>query len=114
MTNKKLLILLKDFNELVMFKHTIFSLPFIFIAMLVASNGWFGFDLLIFGIIATITARNFAMGVNRFADKDIDSKNPRTKNRPNADGRINSNKIFLFIIINGLSFQLFSKSIQYI
>ncbi|NOR56220.1 MAG: 4-hydroxybenzoate octaprenyltransferase, partial [Sulfurovum sp.] len=28
---------LADFSELVMFKHSVFSLPFIFIAMLVAS-----------------------------------------------------------------------------
>ncbi|HIE36424.1 MAG TPA: 4-hydroxybenzoate octaprenyltransferase, partial [Candidatus Omnitrophica bacterium] len=38
----KLLKLINDFNELVMFKHSIFSLPFIFIAMVVAANGWFG------------------------------------------------------------------------
>ena len=44
--------LLNDFNELVMFKHSIFSLPFIFIAMVVASDGWFGFELLIMGILA--------------------------------------------------------------
>jgi len=36
----------KDFNELVMFEHSIFSLPFIFIAMVVSANGWFGFWLL--------------------------------------------------------------------
>ncbi|MGE4512051.1 MAG: 4-hydroxybenzoate octaprenyltransferase, partial [Sulfurimonadaceae bacterium] len=41
---------LKDFNELVMFEHSIFSLPFIFIAMIVAADGWFGFALLILGV----------------------------------------------------------------
>jgi len=102
--DKKVVELLKNFNELVMFKHTVFSLPFIFIAMLVASDGWFGFKLFLFGILATITARNFAMGVNRLLDKDIDIKNPRTKDRPNVDGRIDSNKISLFIIGNGLGF----------
>jgi len=59
-----------DFSELVMFKHSIFSLPFIFIAMLVASHhvngtGWFGWKLLFLGTLAAVTARNFAMGVNR-------------------------------------------------
>ena len=38
-------------------------------------------------------AGNFAMGVNRYADRDIDSKNPRTQNRPNVDGRINASTI---------------------
>jgi 4-hydroxybenzoate polyprenyltransferase len=62
----KLIQKLNDFNELVMFKHSIFSLPFIFIAMVVAANGWFGFKLLILGILAALSARNFAMGFNRF------------------------------------------------
>ena len=62
---EKLLKKLNDFNELVMFKHSIFSLPFIFIAMVVAANGWFGFKLMILGIFAALSARNFAMGFNR-------------------------------------------------
>ncbi|MGZ5208374.1 MAG: menaquinone biosynthesis prenyltransferase MqnP, partial [Sulfuricurvum sp.] len=45
-----------------MFQHSIFSLPFIFIAMIVAAEGWFGFKLLILGAIAAISARNTAMG----------------------------------------------------
>ena len=95
---------LKDFNELVMFEHSIFSLPFIFIAMIVAADGWFGYELLAFGVLAALSARNFAMGVNRYADRDIDAKNPRTKNRPNVDGRINAKSMEIFIIVNGLIF----------
>ncbi len=95
---------LKDFNELVMFEHSIFSLPFIFIGMIVAADGWFGFWLLLMGILAALSARNFAMGLNRYADIDIDSQNPRTKNRPNVDGRLNGTSILLFSIVNGLVF----------
>ena len=79
---------LKDFNELVMFEHSVFSLPFIFIAMIVAADGWFGFWLLLMGALAALSARNFAMGLNRYADIDIDAKNPRTAQRPNVDGRL--------------------------
>ncbi len=95
---------LHDFNELVMFQHSIFSLPFIFIAMIVAADGWFGFELLLLGILAAVTARNFAMGVNRFADRDIDAKNPRTQGRPNADGRLDSTTILVFSTVNALVF----------
>ncbi|RXJ57963.1 menaquinone biosynthesis prenyltransferase MqnP [Candidatus Marinarcus aquaticus] len=98
--------LLNDFNELVMFKHSIFSLPFIFIAMIVAANGWFGFKLLILGVLAALTARNFAMGFNRFLDRDIDALNPRTINRPNVDGRISPVQMFLFTFANALGFIL--------
>ena len=96
--------LLNDFNELVMFKHSIFSLPFIFIAMVVASDGWFGFELLIMGILAALSARNFAMGFNRYLDRDIDALNPRTINRPSVDGRLTPNQIYIFTIINALIF----------
>jgi len=95
---------LKDFNELVMFEHSIFSLPFIFIAMIVAADGWFGFTLLILGIFAAISARNFAMGLNRFADRDIDAQNPRTASRPNVDGRLDATSIMIFTIVNALVF----------
>jgi len=95
---------LKDFNELVMFEHSIFSLPFIFIAMIVAADGWFGFTLLILGVFAAISARNFAMGLNRYADRDIDALNPRTATRPNVDGRLDGASILIFTIVNALVF----------
>ena len=98
--------ILHDFNELVMFKHSIFSLPFIFIAMIVAADGWFGWRLLGLGVLAAVTARNFAMGFNRYADIDIDRANPRTANRPNVDGRLKRETILFFTIANGVAFVL--------
>ncbi|MFW3411931.1 menaquinone biosynthesis prenyltransferase MqnP [Aliarcobacter butzleri] len=103
---KKLMKKLNDFSELVMFQHSIFALPFIFIAMVVAANGWFGFKLLILGVLAAVTARNFAMGFNRYMDRDIDALNPRTINRPNVDGRISANAMFIFVVVNALLFIL--------
>jgi 4-hydroxybenzoate polyprenyltransferase len=100
---------LKNLSEMVMLKHSIFSLPFIFIAMLVASKlefgtGWFGWKLLFLGVLAAVTARNFAMGVNRYLDRDIDILNPRTKNRPSVDGRVSNQTMIVFIVINALAF----------
>ena len=102
---------LADFSELVMFKHSVFSLPFIFIAMLVASyldsgSGWFGWKLLFLGTLAAVTARNFAMGVNRYLDRDIDILNPRTKGRPSVDGRVSNAQMLGFIIVNAVLFIL--------
>lgn len=96
--------LLSDLNELVMFKHSIFSLPFIFIAMIVSADGFFGWKLLFLGIIAAVSARNFAMGFNRYADIDIDRKNPRTTSRPSVDGRLDKSQILGFTIVNALIF----------
>ena len=93
-----------NFSELVMFKHSVFSLPFIFIAMLVAADGWFGWKLLFLGTLAAVTARNFAMGVNRYLDRDIDILNPRTKNRPSVDGRVSNVQMLAFIVVNAILF----------
>jgi 4-hydroxybenzoate polyprenyltransferase len=95
---------LNHFSELVMFKHSVFSLPFIFIAMLVAAHGWFGWNLLFLGTMAAVTARNFAMGVNRYLDRDIDILNPRTKNRPSVDGRVSNGQMVAFIVMNAFLF----------
>lgn len=93
-----------------MFKHSLFSLPFIFIAMLVAAHndglGWFGWKLLLLGTAAAVTARNFAMGVNRYLDRDIDILNPRTKGRPSVDGRVSNTQMIGFIGINAFLFVL--------
>ena len=101
---QKIVKLLSDLNELVMFKHSIFSLPFIFIAMIVSAKGWFGWKLFFLGIGAAVSARNFAMGFNRYADIDIDKNNPRTTSRPSVDGRLKPKSILLFTIINALLF----------
>ena len=95
---------LKDFNELVMFQHSIFSLPFIFIAMVVSADGWFGWKLLLLGALAAVSARNFAMGINRYADRTFDAANPRTRNRPSVDGRLDAPSIMLFSLVNALVF----------
>ncbi len=94
-----------------MFKHSIFSLPFIFIAMIVSSKeinetSWFGWELLLLGLIAAISARNFAMSFNRYVDRDIDKDNPRTASRPSVDGRVGNKNMKLFIGINALVFIL--------
>ncbi len=93
-----------DFNELIMFQHSVFSLPFIFIAMIVAADGWFGWRLLGLGVLAAVSARNFAMLVNRYLDRDIDALNPRTKNRPSVDGRFTPSQMRLLIVVNALLF----------
>ena len=102
---------LKDIAELIVFKHSVFALPFIFVAMIVASkieNGsaWFGFKLLILGTICAVSARNFAMAFNRYQDEDIDKLNPRTASRPSVDGRIGKGNMQLFIVANALIFIL--------
>ena len=95
---------IKNFSELVAFSHSIFALPFIFMAMVISANGWFGFYLLTLGVLCAVFARNTAMAFNRLVDIDIDKKNTRTINRPSVDGRISKSAILIFCIFNALAF----------
>lgn len=103
---------LKNFSELVVFQHTVFSSAFILMAMVVAAKGWFGWEILILCALALISARNFAMAFNRFCDMDIDAKNPRTKYRPSVDGRISPFMILAFVAINASLFIFISYLIN--
>lgn len=109
----KILQTLKDIGELIVFKHSVFALPFIFVSMITASkleNGtmWFGFWLLILGIICAVSARNYAMALNRYLDEDIDRPNPRCANRPSVDGRIGKRNLMKFIVANAIIFIIVS------
>ncbi|MGE4295464.1 MAG: menaquinone biosynthesis prenyltransferase MqnP [Campylobacterales bacterium] len=95
---------IRDFSELVVFEHTLFSLPFIFSAMVVAAQGWFGFGLLFLGLLAAVSARNFAMGFNRLVDRRYDAMNPRTASRPSVDGRLSTKVMLLFVLANAALF----------
>jgi len=76
--------------------------------MVTAADGWFGWTLLVLGALAAATARNFAMGVNRLADRKFDAANPRTAGRPSVDGRVSAAQMQLFIVVNGVLFILIS------
>ena len=102
---------LKDFGELVVFKHTIFSSTFLLVALIVAFkeiqstiNAHFVIKTLILCALALIFARNFAMAFNRFCDTKFDSLNPRTNSRPSVDGRISPRAVLFFVIANALGF----------
>ena len=96
--------LLRDFNELVMFKHTVFAMPFLLTSMVTAAGGWFGWQPFLLAVLAAVAARNYAMAVNRLLDRPFDAQNPRTANRPSVDGRVAPGVILLFIIVNAVVF----------
>lgn len=51
-----------------------------------------------------VFARNAAMAFNRFLDRDIDAKNPRTKGRDIPAGRISAKNALWFTLLNCLLF----------
>ena len=98
---------MKKYLSLVTFSHTIFAMPFAFIGFFLAvttTNHPFEWIKLILMVLCMICARNAAMAFNRYLDRDIDSKNPRTKQRDIPSGRISPAAALTFTIVNCLMF----------
>lgn len=81
-------------------EHSLFSLPLFFAGALLGQGGWPSLRLLIFIVIAGISARNVAMIFNRIIDREIDRKNPRTKDRHLASGEMNLLEAWVLAFIN--------------
>lgn len=98
---------IKDYFSLVVFSHTIFAMPFALIGFFLAvrySGYLFSWLNLLLCIGCMILARNAAMGFNRWADRYIDAKNPRTAAREIPKGIIKGRSALIFSIFNAALF----------
>ena len=71
---KKIYKKVNDYGILVMFSHTIFSLSFALISMLLAGQGHLSFKTIFWVLIAFLSARTGANALNRVIDAEIDAK----------------------------------------
>lgn len=99
--------LIRRWGELVTFSHTIFMMPFaaaaVVLALAVPHVALT--PLRVLAIIGCmVTARSSAMAFNRWADRDVDAKNPRTKARPVAAGRISAGEALALTLVAGAAF----------
>jgi len=93
----------RAFLNLVAIEHSVFALPFAFLAALVAMGptdqpavvstgqpGAFDVEWRVLGLItvAMVGARTFAMAVNRIIDRHVDARNPRTAGRELVTGAV--------------------------
>lgn len=85
-----------DYGILVMFSHTIFSLSFALISMLLASNGFPSPYVVFWILVAFMGARTGANAINRVIDAEIDKKNPRTATRQLPQGLLKKKEVILF------------------
>lgn len=87
------------YGELVMFSHTLFSLPFALIALFLAADGLPDLHIMIWSLIALIGARTGANAWNRYADYNVDKINPRTATRHLPQGILKKyDAVFLTLI----------------
>ena len=81
----------KAFLRLVMIEHSVFALPFAYIAALTAmflDNGSVHWLQLLLVTLAMVGLRTFAMAANRIIDREIDARNPRTAGRELVTGAV--------------------------
>lgn len=81
----------KAFLRLVMIEHSVFALPFAYIASLTAMYEWdrhIHWGRLLLVTVAMVGLRTFAMAANRIIDREIDARNPRTAQRELVTGAV--------------------------
>jgi len=82
--------------EAVIFRHTLFSLPFALAAVLLETGGRPSAWKLVWIVVAVVAGRNAANAVNRIVDKDIDAANPRTAARHLPSGTLRVRDLHIF------------------
>lgn len=102
---------MKNYLSLIKFSHTIFALPFallgFFLAVYMVEDGIFTNETwykLLLVLLCMVFARSAAMAFNRYIDRDIDAKNPRTAVREIPAGVVSPRSALFFIIINVILF----------
>ncbi|MFC4496593.1 menaquinone biosynthesis prenyltransferase MqnP [Streptomyces ovatisporus] len=81
----------RAFLRLVMIEHSVFALPFAYIAALTAmseKSGAVQWRELLLVTVAMVGLRTFAMAANRIIDREIDARNPRTAGRELVTGAL--------------------------
>jgi 4-hydroxybenzoate polyprenyltransferase len=79
----------RSFLRLVVIEHSVFALPFAYVAALsamFAANRHVHWGDLLLITVAMVAARTFAMAANRVIDREIDARNPRTARRELVTG----------------------------
>lgn len=98
---------MKKYFSLVLFAHSVFALPFAMIGFFLGvttTDHPFNWFILLLVLLCMVFARNSAMAFNRYLDRDIDAKNPRTNMRDIPAGKVSANEALLFVIINCILF----------
>ena len=92
---------LGDIGDAVIVRHTLFSLPFAVVAILLETDGRPPIGKLILILVAAMAARNAANALNRVVDAEIDARNPRTAGRHLPTGRLSKKALVAFTVAMG-------------
>ena len=88
------------FIKMIKLEHSLFALPFAFVGMILAAKGLPSWNVILWVVVAMVGARSAAMGVNRYADAEIDARNPRTASREIPAGNISKKATLFYILVS--------------
>jgi 4-hydroxybenzoate polyprenyltransferase len=91
----------RSFLSLVKIEHSVFALPFAYLAALTAMvpTHHIAWATLALVTVAMVGARTFAMAANRIIDRHIDARNPRTAGRELVTGAMSVRTAWLGAIV---------------
>ena len=82
----------------------LFALPFGYIGMVLAADGWPGWHALIWITLAMLGIRTVAMSANRLINAKEDAANPRTLSRHLPQGLLKPAEVMGMILVSGVIF----------
>lgn len=88
-------------------EHTLFALPFAYVGAVLAARGIPSAWSLLWITLAVFGARTAAMAANRYFDRDLDARNPRTARRALASGKL-APAVMIWAIVLGFILLLIS------
>ncbi|MCZ6725786.1 MAG: putative 4-hydroxybenzoate polyprenyltransferase [Acidobacteria bacterium] len=97
---------LRTVLEMIKIEHTLFALPFAFLGMILAAEGWPSWATVGWIVMAMVGARSAAMGFNRLVDRHFDAENPRTAQRALPAQQIAPRFVGLFVLSSSAVFLL--------
>ena len=95
---------LGDYLSLVKFSHSIFALPFALQGAWLASGGIPEGSDLFWIVVCAVAARTAAMGFNRWLDRELDARNPRTAGRELPAGVVSPAGALTLVVGSALVF----------
>jgi 4-hydroxybenzoate polyprenyltransferase len=107
---------IRTYGSLVAFSHTVFALPFAASAVVLSFGvpherltPWRVLAML----VCMVAARTSAMAFNRWADRDVDARNPRTRSRHIPAGTVGAGEVLGLAAASGFAFLAAAASLGF-
>ena len=97
----------RTYGSLVAFAHTVFAMPFAASAVvlsLAVAHEPLTVMRCVAMVVSMVCARTSAMAFNRWADRDVDAKNPRTQARHLPAGTVRAGEALALALVSALAF----------